>query len=145
MAAELILPPDQDPIKLEWAEAPEPAGKRPLEKEAMDELFRATRNGELKAGAIEVDIRGDWFIPMSVLKKRRREFWEKVEEMLPPDEGAGPLSISFPMGRGVPAEKTVLTVFAPSGASGKNTAGEDEIVNRQNSGDTRHHRCCSQL
>ncbi|MBI9102569.1 MAG: U32 family peptidase [Spirochaetales bacterium] len=100
-------------IEVVWNEPPEPAGNRPLDGEKLLEVFSATRNPELKPGRIETEIEGAWFLPASILKKRRREFWEKVstEYQLSPEKG--PTVIEFPAKAGGP--DGLLSLFSPEG------------------------------
>jgi len=57
----------------------EPAQKHPLSSEKVEEVFRASNSEEIEAGVIKVDIDGDYFMPASVLKQLRREFWEQAD------------------------------------------------------------------
>ena len=83
-AAVTGLGPDAPVIETRWPGTPEKAGKRPLEASRLEELFRASRDPLLRAGRIDVTVRGDWFIPLSEQKARRREFWDSVTALLPP-------------------------------------------------------------
>jgi len=72
---------------LEWKHETQfqSAGKRPLSPEALEEEFRASASEALCAGAVSAKVEGSPFIPSSVLKSIRREFWLWVEAKLPPD------------------------------------------------------------
>ncbi len=63
----------------------ETAEKHGLAADTVVSFFRATRNERIKAGAIEVSLEGNLFIPAGVLKKIRREFWEQTAERLETD------------------------------------------------------------
>jgi putative protease len=59
----------------------EPAQKHPLSAEKVEEVFRASNSDDIGAGGIKVDIDGDYFMPASVLKQLRREFWEQADKI----------------------------------------------------------------
>jgi len=61
------------------------ADKRPLSPEALEEEFRASASEELCAGTVSAKVEGSPFIPSSVLKAIRREFWLWLVAQLPPD------------------------------------------------------------
>ncbi len=86
MAAVTGLGPEAPVIEMRWPGTPEKAAKRPLEASQLEELFRASRDPLLRAGRIETAVRGDWFLPLSEQKARRRDFWERVSSLLPPEE-----------------------------------------------------------
>lgn len=60
------------------------AEKIPLSEEKISEEFSSTCNENFKTGGINVKIHGSFFIPLSVLKKIRREFWNWVGENVKP-------------------------------------------------------------
>ncbi len=78
VTAEIPGADDSSIFEMSWNEPPEPAGNKPLDRVKLVELFSATRNPEIRAGKITTEILGEWFIPASHLKKRRREFWDKL-------------------------------------------------------------------
>ncbi len=69
------------------------AENRKITEDTLGQMFRATRNEKLKLGKIRVSITGDPFLPVSLLKKLRREFWLWVEEhtetLFAPENAAG--------------------------------------------------------
>ena len=79
-------------IRRFWPGPPDEAAARPMTAEGLESLFRASRNPLLKAGSVEVSVEGDWFLPMSLQKNRRREFWELIEARLSPE--APPIDFS---------------------------------------------------
>ena len=86
----------EEDINITWDEVPEPAQNRPLEAPTLVELFGATRNKALRADDVDVDITGEWFIPASLLKKRRREFWELVETQYSIPDSKADIAAAFP-------------------------------------------------
>jgi putative protease len=56
------------------------AEKRPLETETAKKEFTASRSDIFRAGKINVTIDGNLFLPSSVLKETRREFWEWADK-----------------------------------------------------------------
>ena len=60
--------------KYEFSEAK----KRPLACEKVADTFKKSNSDSLEAGSITVDIKGDLFIPDSILKSIRREFWDYI-------------------------------------------------------------------
>ena len=66
----------------------EKADKHPLSEAKIIEAFSATNSDFLDAGAIQVEINGNLFIPASVLKQTRRECWTYLEEKYPKDTAA---------------------------------------------------------
>jgi U32 family peptidase len=53
--------------------------KKELSKETIVKEFSSTRSAQLKAGLFDVNIIGKLFLPASILKQVRREFWEWFE------------------------------------------------------------------
>jgi putative protease len=69
----------------------EPAREHALDEETVRDMFTASRSSQLQARRIRVDLEGRLFLPLSLLKKSRREFWEELEESLPElSHGTGP-------------------------------------------------------
>lgn len=68
------------PWQREWALAD--AEKRAIDAEDIEKTFRASDSTVLAVGAIECHIDGKYFIPVSVLKPFRRDFWDYVKENL---------------------------------------------------------------
>jgi putative protease len=57
------------------------AQKFPLNQEKIIKAFMASGNSKFEPGTIDVKITGDLFLPDSVLKKIKREFWSYFEEL----------------------------------------------------------------
>ncbi len=62
------------------------ASRSALTAETLAEQFRRTRSEALLTGSIESDISDNPFIPASVLKKLRRDFWTWLPGVLPGDQ-----------------------------------------------------------
>jgi len=56
----------------------EKADTKEIAENIVKQTFISTRDDRIKAGKITVHIEGNPFVPMSLLKKLRREFWEWV-------------------------------------------------------------------
>ncbi len=56
----------------------EEADTKEIAENIVKQTFTSTRDDRIKAGKITVHIEGNPFVPMSLLKKSRREFWEWV-------------------------------------------------------------------
>lgn len=56
----------------------EKADTKEIAENIVRQTFTSTRDDRIKAGKIAVHIEGNPFVPMSLLKKVRREFWEWV-------------------------------------------------------------------
>ncbi len=54
----------------------EPASKHSLTEETIQESFVSTKEKMIKTGEMNIEIKGNLFLPASTLKKIRREFWE---------------------------------------------------------------------
>ncbi len=54
----------------------EEASKYGLTEDIIKESFRSTKDKQLKTGYIDTKIKGNLFLPASILKKIRRKFWE---------------------------------------------------------------------
>lgn len=69
---------------LEWKSetAFQSAEKRPLSEDAVKEEFAASASETFGAGNVKVRIDGKLFVPASVLKSIRREFWQWLEPQL---------------------------------------------------------------
>ncbi|MFO7848321.1 MAG: DUF3656 domain-containing protein, partial [Spirochaetia bacterium] len=67
-----------------WTESllTEPAEKRALSTEEIENVFTATRSDEVKAGKISAVCEENLFVPAKDLKRVRREFWEWAVEKL---------------------------------------------------------------
>ncbi len=67
--------------RMKWENNTEiaPAQKRPLAADTIREEFKASRSDRICGGLIEVNIDGDLFLPASVLKQIRRDFWDWAE------------------------------------------------------------------
>ncbi len=52
-----------------------PAERNPLTVESVTTLFQASASDQIQAGKIDVQIEGSWFLPASMGKQMRREFW----------------------------------------------------------------------
>ncbi len=63
-----------------------PAQKHSLSREKVAEEFSASCSETFAAGAVEVKVSGDWFVPASVLKQCRREFWDWVGASIAPSD-----------------------------------------------------------
>lgn len=63
---------------LQWSDsdAISEARNQPIAKETISEEFTSTKSDLFETGKIEVSIQGNLFIPSSVLKQKRREFWD---------------------------------------------------------------------
>jgi putative protease len=72
------------PLVWEKTESIASADKRPLSADAVREEFKASRSDELCCGTAEVHIDGNLFLPASVLKQFRREFWDWALENIDP-------------------------------------------------------------
>lgn len=64
------------------------AQKHPLNAEKIKSEFAAASSEILASGEIEAAVDGNYFIPLSVLKDVRREFWKWAEEHLSGDESS---------------------------------------------------------
>jgi putative protease len=62
------------------------AQKHPLSIEKIKSEFAAASSEILAPGEIDAAVDGNYFIPLSVMKDVRREFWKWVEENLPDDD-----------------------------------------------------------
>lgn len=62
--------------------AGKPAEKHALTVAAVVDMFSASDNSSLKAAEIKVGLQNNMFVPLSVLKQLRREFWKWVEKEL---------------------------------------------------------------
>jgi putative protease len=62
------------------------AEKRPLAPETVEKEFIASRSDVFRAGKINVKIDGHLFLPASVLKETRREFWEWAKKNSKPQK-----------------------------------------------------------
>ena len=61
----------------------EPASKHSLTEKAIRESFVSTKEKMIKTGDINIEITDNLFLPASILKKIRREFWEaRVDKIL---------------------------------------------------------------
>jgi putative protease len=61
---------------------PEPAKKRAIDGDMLQDLFRASRSDDYRLGSFTAEIDGEWFVPPAVLKKVRRTFWEELIQEL---------------------------------------------------------------
>ncbi len=68
------------------------AEKRPLSEEALRSEFAASASETFGAGCIKAKVIGSPFIPASVLKSIRREFWKWLEERVSPETVRGEVS-----------------------------------------------------
>jgi len=115
-----------NPLEMNWPESPEPAGNRPLTGEVLETLFSATRDPLYRTGRVITEIRGDWFIPASVQKQRRREFWELVSREAAPEGEKAPTRLPFPSRLEAPQpEPPVLSLFAGGASPGKSAEAGD--------------------
>ncbi len=75
---------------LKWNKAIElaKAQKHPLGEEKIKSEFAAASSEILAPGEINAEIDGEYFIPLSVLKDVRREFWKWAEENVSKDKSA---------------------------------------------------------
>lgn len=105
---------DTDPIS--------EAKNQPIAKETISEEFTSAKSDVFETGKIEVSIEGKLFIPSSVLKQKRREFWDwlipKLDESLffmESIKGIANFKNDYENGgrRAVVAEETVLTEQNP--------------------------------
>ena len=62
------------------------AKKHSLEADKVAAEFRRTRLDEIAAGECRVEIEGNPFLPASLLKSLRREFWDWFAMRIPPEE-----------------------------------------------------------
>ena len=65
----------------EYQETFEKAEKNPASEEIIESAFRKTGSEKLSAGKISVDIKGSCFIPASILKRIKNNFWTDAEEI----------------------------------------------------------------
>ncbi|HBC87441.1 MAG TPA: peptidase U32 [Lentisphaeria bacterium] len=75
---------------LKWNKAIElaKAQKHPLGEEKIKSEFSAASSEILAPGEINAEVDGEYFIPLSVLKDVRREFWKWAEENVSKDKSA---------------------------------------------------------
>jgi len=66
------------------------AKKHPLEADTVIEAFLSSNSDILEAGNIKVEIKGNLFIPASVLKQIRRDFWSWLKDNI--QEGTAELN-----------------------------------------------------
>jgi U32 family peptidase len=59
------------------------AEKHPLSKEKVIEAFVSSNSDLLDPGKINVEITGDLFVPASIMKQIRRDFWTYIEDIFP--------------------------------------------------------------
>ena len=64
----------------EYPEVFEKAEKNPVTEEIIETSFRKTGSEKLSAGKIDFDIKGNFFIPASILKKIKNSFWADASE-----------------------------------------------------------------
>lgn len=64
------------------------AERHPLNAGTLREVFREADSAAFRAGSIEAEIHGAFFVPAGVLKNVRREFWNHIKENLSPSEVA---------------------------------------------------------
>lgn len=71
-----------DPEDLLWRQALDiqEARSKPITDDSVRDIFKAADSDFYKAGSIDVELAGDYFIPLSVLKKTRRAFWQWFKE-----------------------------------------------------------------
>ncbi|MDD3117770.1 MAG: DUF3656 domain-containing protein [Victivallales bacterium] len=62
---------------------PTPARKHPLSAATVAEAFAATCSDTLAAGTMTIHLAGEWFVPASILKQCRREFWHWATAEIP--------------------------------------------------------------
>ncbi len=67
---------------------PEEAKNRAINREMLQDLFKASRSDDYRLGSFSAEIEGEWFIPPGNLKRIRRTFWESLIEELD-DAGTG--------------------------------------------------------
>ena len=60
----------------------QPAQKRPLEAETLKKEFSSSASGIYETGTVHAEVQGEWFLPGSVLKDLRREFFAWAETHL---------------------------------------------------------------
>jgi len=94
MIVDLAIKIDSTGFKIDIPEYPEleswikkveiePASKHSLTDEVIQKSFISTKEKKIRTGIIDVEITGDLFLPASMLKKIRREFWEeRVDKIL---------------------------------------------------------------
>jgi len=72
---------DVAPLALRWehALATQPARSRPLTAGAVAAEFTRSAESRLAAAEVAVDVRGEWFVPASELKRVRRAFWAWID------------------------------------------------------------------
>jgi putative protease len=66
-----------------------PPQKHVLKPEQLIEEFASSRSEVFAAGQVTAELESDLFVPSSVLKDIRREFWQWVEDNIAPGEVSG--------------------------------------------------------
>lgn len=67
----------------------EPPEKHALKAGQLVEEFASSRSEVFSAGKVTAELESDFFVPSSVLKDIRREFWQWVEDNIAPGEVSG--------------------------------------------------------
>ena len=65
----------------EYPESFEKAEKNPVTEEIIERSFRKTGSEKLTAGKVTVKIKGSYFIPASIQKKIKNQFWSDAAEI----------------------------------------------------------------
>jgi hypothetical protein len=58
-----------------------PALKHPLSNETLEKIFSEANSDTLRAGNVSAQTKGNFFLPLSILKELRREFWKWAETL----------------------------------------------------------------
>lgn len=107
----------------------DPARKHALTPETVRREFAASSSDSLQAGQMKVEIQGDLFLPASLLKQARREFWDWVEENRPMDAGETDRTEIFTRFNAlVHAPVTPLTAEEPPRGSVAETAPDERQI-----------------